>query len=104
MLGHGHRPVYSPEDLHLVVGGSSGSGPHGVFSRGEALVTPSLHRRVSFTDEVTVLGEENSPECSPVLSPLILPVVVEEAVDVPEPEALPSLILPVAPQWRRGSI
>ena len=56
---------------------------------------PSLRRRVSFADVVTMLGEEDSPECSPVFPPLILPVVVEEVVDVAESEALPSLILSV---------
>ena len=53
-----------------------------------------LRRQLSFTDEVTMLGEEESPECSPVFPPLILPVVAEEVVDDPESEA-PSLILPV---------
>ena len=59
--------------------------------------------RVSFVNEVTMLGDEDSPECSPVLSPLILPVVVEEFVDVPEPEALPSLILPVVEEFNSGA-
>ena len=33
-VGHGHRPPHSPENLDLIVGGSSGSGPCGVFSGG----------------------------------------------------------------------
>ena len=35
--------------------------------------------------------------------PLILPVVVEEVVDVPESEALPSLILPVVEEFNSGA-
>ena len=50
-----------------------------------------------------MLGEEDSPECSPVFSPLILPVVVEEVVDVPESEALLSLILPVVEEFNSGA-
>ena len=60
----------------------------------------SVMPRVSFADEVTMLGEEDSPECSPVFPPLILPVVVEEVVDVP---ALPSLILPVVEEFNSGA-
>ena len=103
--GHGHHPAYSPEDLHPVVGGSSGSGPCRVFSGGGGapLVPPSIRRQVSFVDEVTMLGEEDSPECSPVFSPLILPVVVEEVFDVPESEALSSLILPVVEEFNSGA-
>ena len=47
---------------------------------------------MSFTDEVTMLGDAELPVCSPESPPLILPVVVEEFSDVPEPES-PSLIL-----------
>ena len=58
-------------------GAPPGQVPAECFPGGGApLVTPSLRRRVSFADEVTMLGDENSPECSPMLSPLILPVVV----------------------------
>ena len=64
---------------------------------------PSIRRQVSFVDEVTMLGEEDSPECSPVFSPLILPVVVEEVFDVPESEALSSLILPVVEEFNSGA-
>ena len=64
---------------------------------------PSLRRQVSFADEVTMLGEEDSPECSPVFPPLILPVVVEEVVDVPESEARPSLILLVVEEFNSGA-
>ena len=88
MPGHGHRPAHSSEDLDPVVGGSSGSGACGVFSRGGGggapFVPPPRRCQVSFADEVTLLGEEELPECSPVLTPLILPVVVEEVVDAPE--------------------
>ena len=86
---------------------SSGAPPGQVsaecFPGGTPLVTPSLRRRVSFADEVTMLGDEDSPECSPVLPPLIFPVVVEEVVDVPEPEALPSLILPVVEEFNSSA-
>ena len=64
---------------------------------------PSLRRQVPFADEVTMLGEEDSPECSPVFPPLILPVVVEEVVDVPESEARPSLILLVVEEFNSGA-
>ena len=106
--GHGHHPACSPEDLDPIVGGSSGSSPLGVFFRVDALVTPSLRRRLSFADEVTMLGDEDLPECSPVLPPLILPplilpVVVDNVVAVPEPEALPSLILPVVEEFNSGA-
>ena len=64
---------------------------------------PSLRCQVSVVDEVTMLGEEDSTECSPVFPPLIVPVVVEEVVDVPESEARPSLILPVVEEFNRGA-
>ena len=57
-------------------------------------VTQPRRRRVSFADGVTMLGEEDSPECSQLVPPLILPVVGEEAVLVSE-AGVPSLILPV---------
>ena len=50
-----------------------------------------------------MLGETDWPECSPVLPPLILMVVVEEVIDVPESEALPSLILPVVEEFNSGT-
>ena len=94
MPGHGHRPAHSSEDLDPVVGGSSRSGACG----GGA----PRRRQVSFADKVTLLGEEELPECSPVLPPLILPVVMEEVVDAAGPEA-PSLILPVVEKINSGA-
>ena len=84
-------------------GAPPGQVPAECFSGGTPHVPPSLRRRVSFTDEATMLGEEDSPECSPVLPLLILPVVVEEVVDVRESEALPSLILPVVEEFNSGA-
>ena len=100
--GHDHRPVHSSEDIDPVVRGSSGSGARGVFSEGDAPVPPPRRRRVSFADEVTMLGEEDSPEYSQLVSPLILPVVVEEAVVVSGTE-VPSLILPVVEELNNGT-
>ena len=69
---------------------------------GAPFVPPPRRRQVSFVDEVTLLGEEELPECSPVLPPLILPVVVEEVVDDAESEAS-SLILPVVEEINSGA-
>ena len=85
-----------------LLGAHPGQVPAECFPGGTPLVPPSLRRQVSFADEVTMLGEEDSPECSPVFPPLILPVVVEEVVDAPESEALPSLILPVVEEFNSG--
>ena len=73
---------------------------------GGAPLVPQLRRRhVSLADEVTMLGEEDSPECSQVVRPLILPVVVEEVVVVSETECSeePSLILPVVEELNSGT-
>ena len=90
-----------------VVGGSSGSGACRVFSgRGGTPLVPQPRRRhVSFTDEVTMPGEEDSPECSQVVPPLILPVVVEEVIVVLETECSeePSLILLVVEELNSGT-
>ena len=71
-----------------------GQVPVECFPGETAPVTQPRRRCVSFADGVTVLGEEDSPECSQLVPPLILPVVVEEAVLVSE-TGVPSLILPV---------
>ena len=94
MSGHGHRPAHSSEDFNPVVGGSSGQVPTEYFPGETPPVTQPRRRRMSFADGVTVLGEEDSPECSQLVPPLILPVVVEEDVLVSE-AGVPSLILPV---------
>ena len=77
---------------------SSGTPPGQVpaecFPGETALVTQPRRRRVSFADGVTVLGKEDSSECSQLVLPLILPVVLEEAVLGSE-AGVPSLILPV---------
>ena len=77
---------------------SSGAPPGQVPAEcfpGETAPAPQpRRRRMSFADEVTMLDEEDSPECSQLVPPLILPVVVEEAVLVSE-AGVPSLILPV---------
>ena len=57
-------------------------------------VTQPRRRCVSFTDGVTMLGEEDSPKCSQLVPSLILPVVVEEAFFVSE-AGVSSLILPM---------
>ena len=75
-------------------GAPPGEVPVECFPGETATVTQPHRRRVSFTDGVTMLGEEDSPECSQLVPPLILPVVVEEAVLVSEAGVL-SLILPV---------
>ena len=68
-------------------GAPPGQVPAECFPGGTPLVPQPRRRQVSFTDEVTMLGEEESPEYSQVVPPLILPVVVEEVVDVSESEA-----------------
>ena len=77
---------------------SSGAAPDQVPAEcfpGETAPVPQSHLcRMSFADKVTMLGEEDSPECSQLVSPLILPVVVEEIILVSE-AGVPSLILPV---------
>ena len=63
---------------------------------GAPQVRPPSCRHVSFADEVTMLGDADSPVGLPEaeLLPLILPVAVEGIRDALEPES-PSLILPV---------
>ena len=95
MPGHGHCRL-----THLKISIPSSGAPPGqvpaeCFPGGGG-------GQVSFADKVTLLGEEELPECSPVLPPLILPVVVEEVVDAPESEA-PSLILPVVEEINSGA-
>ena len=75
-------------------GAPPGQVPAECFPGETAPVTQPRRRRVSFADGVTVLGEEDSPECSQLVPPLILQVVVEEAVLGSE-TGVPSLILPV---------
>ena len=65
-------------------GAPPGQVPAQCFPGETAPVTQPRHRRMSFTDGITVLGEEDSPECSQLVPPLILPVVVLEAVLVSE--------------------
>ena len=74
-------------------GAPPGQVPAECFPGETAPVIQPRRRRVSFADGATVLGEEDSPECSQLVPPLILPVV-EEAVLVSE-AGVPSLILPV---------
>ena len=75
-------------------GAPPGQVPTECFSEEMAPVTHPRRRHVSFEDGATVLGEEDSPECSQLVPPLILPVVVEEAVLGSE-AGVPSLILPL---------
>ena len=92
--------AHSSEDIDPVVRGSSGSGACGVFSGGGGTppVPQPRRRRVSFVDEVTMLGVEDSPEYAQLVPPLIL----EEAVVVTETE-VPSLILPVVEELNNGT-
>ena len=75
-------------------GAPPGQVPAGCFPGGDPHVRPPSQRHVSFADEITMLGDAESPVCSPESPPLIFPVVVEEISDAPEPES-PPLILPV---------
>ena len=65
------------------------------FPEATAPVSQSRRRRVSFTEEVTTLSADESPQLSLVSPSLILPVAVEEAAVVSATGATP-LILSVA--------
>ena len=86
-------------------GAPPGQVPAECFPGGTPLVPQPRRRHVSFADEVTMLGEEDSPECSQVVLPLILPVMVEEVVVILETECgeEPSLILPVVEELNSGT-
>ena len=83
-------------------GAPLGQVPAECFPGETAPVPQPRHRSVSFADEVTMLGEEDLPECSQLVPPLILLVVVEEAVLVSE-AAVPSLILPVVEELKNDT-
>ena len=83
-------------------GAPPGQVPAECFPGETAPVPQSRRRRVSFADEVTMLGKGDSPECSQLVPPLILPVVVEEAILVSEPSG-PSLILPVVEEFNNNA-
>ena len=82
--------------LILSSGAPPGQVPVECFPGGAPHVRPPSRRNVSFTDEVTLLGDAETQVCSPEadLPPLILPVVVTDISVAPETVSLP-LILPV---------
>ena len=82
--GYGHRPAHSPEDLHSAVGGASWSSACGLFSGGAPHEKQPIQCRVSFADEVTMLGDATEPG-SP---PLILLLVEEEVIEAPVGEPI----------------
>ena len=95
------RAIAIAQITHLRISIPSSGAPPGqvpaeCFPGGAPQVRPLSCRHVSFADEVTMLGDADSPVCLPEaeLPPLILPVVVEGISNAPEPESLP-LILPV---------
>ena len=88
--GHGHRQAHSPEDLHSSVGVPPGQVPAYCFPGGAPQEKQPSPRRVSFADEVTMLGEPSPSVSSPDLgSPTqILPAVAEEDVMAPVGEPI----------------
>ena len=66
MSGDGHRPAYPSQDLHSGVGVLPGLVPANCFPGGVPSQDLPSSRRVSFAEEVTVLGDASPPSCSPV--------------------------------------
>ena len=100
-IGSSLSDLPGPKLTHLRISIPSSGAPPGqvpveCFPGGAPHVRPPSRRHVSFADEVTLLGDEETQVCSPEedLPPLILPAVVTDISVAPETVSLP-LILPV---------